>query len=231
MRFLREPTSGMPACVERASPMRLELWFDYSCPYAYLASTQADALAARHGVPLIWRPFLLGGVFRANGTPQNLSNVLSPQKAKHNALDLHRWAAAFDVPFAGFPSGHPFRTVEALRATLLCDVDPRVVHALYRAYWVEGLPPSEPATLRRALASAGRDADEIVAILGRLDEPAVKDDLRARTDEAIALGLFGAPAWVVRAPADAGRAPLVFWGQDRIDFVEKALGGWVPQGE
>lgn len=233
MRFFRVPSSGMSRRVDRASP-RLELWFDYSCPYAYLASTQAEALARRHDVALRWKPFLLGGVFRANGTPQNLSNVLSPPKAKHNALDLHRWAAAFGVPFAGFPAGHPYRTVEALRATLACGeptIDPRVVHAFYRAYWVEGRAPSEPAVLRAALAEAGRDADAIDAIVARLDAPAIKDELRARTDEAIALGIFGAPAWVVRAAEGSGRAPLMFWGQDRIEFVEKALSGWVPSGE
>lgn len=221
----------MDRAKDRASERRLELWFDYSCPYAYLASTQAEALARRNDVELRWKPFLLGGVFRANGTPQNLSNVLSPAKAKHNALDLHRWAAAFDVPFAGFPAGHPYRTVEALRATLLCEIDPRVVHAFYRAYWIEGLSPSQPAVLRDVLASAGRDAAAIDAIVARLDEPAIKDDLRARTDEAIALGIFGAPAWVVRWPGESARAPLVFWGQDRIEFVERALAGWVPRGE
>lgn len=218
-----------------SSVRRLELWFDYSCPYAYLASTQAAALAARCGVDLAWKPFLLGGVFRANGTPQNLSNVLSPQKAKHNLLDLHRWAALFDVPFAGFPAGHPYRTVEALRATLLVDVDPRVVHGFYRAYWIDGRAPSDREVLREVLAGAGHDAERVLA---RLEEPAVKDDLRARTDEAIALGIFGAPAWVVRAAGPAGgegetreaRAPLMFWGQDRLEFVERALAGWVPRG-
>ncbi len=208
--------------------MRLELWFDYSCPYAYLASTQAVALAARGGAELAWKPFLLGGVFRANGTPQNLSNVLSPQKAKHNLLDLHRWAALFDVPFNGFPSGHPYRTVEALRATLLVGVDPRVVHGFFRAYWIDGRAPSEPAVLREVLSAAGHDAGRVLA---RLEEPALKDDLRARTDEAIALGIFGAPAWVVRTPAASAepRAPLLFWGQDRLEFVERALAGWVPR--
>jgi 2-hydroxychromene-2-carboxylate isomerase len=203
--------------------MRLELWFDYSCPYAYLASTQAEALAARTAAELAWKPFLLGGVFRAHGTPQNLSNVLSPPKALHNARDLERWAEAFAVPFAGFPAGHPFRTVEALRATLVSGIDPRVIHAFYRAYWLEHRAPSDRDLMREALSSTGHDAERVLA---RVDDPAVKDDLRARTDEAIALGIFGAPAWVVRAPS----GPLLFWGQDRIEFVEKALRGWVPGG-
>src|SRR5687767_7400842 len=98
--------------------MTLDFWFDYSCPYAYLGSTQVEALAARTGASLSWRPMLLGGVFRAAGTPQNLSETLSPSKAHHNGLDMLRWAALFGVKLV-MPAGHPFRTVEALRATIV----------------------------------------------------------------------------------------------------------------
>jgi 2-hydroxychromene-2-carboxylate isomerase len=191
---------------------RLDFWFDYSCPYAYLGSTQVEALAARTGATLRWCPMLLGGVFQANGTPQNLSNVLSPAKARHNLLDMQRWAELFEVPLR-MPEGHPMRTVEALRATLLSGVDPAVIHGFYRAYWVEGRPPSSPETLRAVLEAAGHDAG---AILGRLGDPSVKDELRRRTDEAIALGIFGAPTCIVDGTE-------LFWGQDRLHFVERAL--------
>jgi 2-hydroxychromene-2-carboxylate isomerase len=187
----------------------LHFWFDYSCPYAYLASTQVAALASRTRADLVYEPMLLGGVFRAVGTPQRLFAELSLAKARHNALDMQRWADLFGVPLT-VPSGHPFRTVEALRATLLTGIDPRVVDGFYRAYWVEGRGPSEEGTIRDVLGGAGHDAS---AVLARLDE--AKDDLRRRTDQAIALGIFGAPAFVV------GRE--LFWGQDRIEFVEKAL--------
>ena len=190
----------------------VDYWFDYSCPYAYLGSTQIEALTARHGATLRWRPMLLGGVFRASGTPQNLSNVLSPPKARHNALDMMRWADLFGVPLT-MPAEHPFRTVEALRATLLTGLDPLVIHGFYRAYWVDGQPPSSPPVLRLVLAAAGHDPD---LLLARLDEPALKDDLRRCTDQAIALGIFGAPSIIV----DEG--PM-FWGQDRLHFVERVL--------
>jgi 2-hydroxychromene-2-carboxylate isomerase len=192
----------------------LDFWFDYSCPYAYLASTQVEALAARTGAALVWKPMLLGGVFAANGTPQKLFATLSPAKAAHNARDLERWAEVFGVELH-MPAGHPFRTVEALRATVACGIDPRLVHALYRAYWVLGRPPSDEAILRDAIGAAGRghEADRVLAAIAR---PEAKDDLRRRTDEAIALGIFGAPAFVV----DGAR---LYWGQDRMDFVERDL--------
>jgi 2-hydroxychromene-2-carboxylate isomerase len=189
----------------------LDFWFDYSCPYAYLASTQVEALAARVGAGVVWKPMLLGGVFAANGTPQKLFATLSPAKAAHNARDLERWAALWDVPLV-MPAGHPLRTVEALRATVACGVDPRVVHGFYRAYWVEGRGPSEEQTMRDVLAAAGQDAGAVLAAIAR---PEAKDDLRRRTDEAIALGIFGAPAFVV--------AGNMYWGQDRMHFVEEDL--------
>jgi 2-hydroxychromene-2-carboxylate isomerase len=193
----------------------LDFWFDYSCPYAYLGSTQVEALAKRMGAPLTWAPMLLGGVFRANDTPQNLMNVLSPAKAKHNGLDMHRWADVFGVPLV-MPPSHPMRTVEALRATLAVGIDPKVVHGFFRAYWIESRPPSDPDTIRRVLAAAGHDAE---AVLAKIGDPAIKDDLRARTDRAIALGIFGAPSFVV----DGER---MYWGQDRLDFVEGVP--WTP---
>jgi 2-hydroxychromene-2-carboxylate isomerase len=187
----------------------LHFWFDYSCPYAYLASTQVAALASRTGAALVYEPMLLGGVFRAVGTPQRLFETLSAQKARHNGLDMQRWADLFGVTLR-MPSAHPMRTVEALRATLLTGIDPGVVDGFYRAYWVEGRPPSDEATLRDVLARAGHDAG---AILAKLDD--AKDDLRVRTDRAIAHGIFGAPAFVVDGE--------MYWGQDRLDFVERAL--------
>jgi 2-hydroxychromene-2-carboxylate isomerase len=198
----------------------LDFWFDYSCPYAYLGSTQVEALARRTSAMLTFCPMLLGGVFKAVGAPQNMMDVLSPPKARHNLDDMHRWAALFGVPLA-VPPGHPFRTVEALRATLVVACDPAVIHGFYRAYWIEGQRPSEPSTLRSVLASAGHDADKVMA---RLQESDVKEDLRRRTDQAIALGIFGAPTFIVN------RTHL-YWGQDRIDFVARALVADVAAGD
>ncbi|MDP2313927.1 MAG: 2-hydroxychromene-2-carboxylate isomerase [Pseudomonadota bacterium] len=177
-----------------------ELWFDYSCPYAYLASTQAEALAARTGARLVWKPFLLGGVFAARATPQNLAGTLSPAKARHMRADLARQADVWGVPLH-MPSEHPRRTVSALRATLARDCDPSVIHALYRAYWVEGRAIEDDAVVR--------------SIAGDVDLAAHRDDLRARTDQAIALGIFGAPTFIVGSE--------LYWGQDRMHFVERHL--------
>ncbi len=187
---------------------RVDFWFDYTCPYAYIASTQVTALAARMGAELTWQPMLLGGVFKASGTPQNLSEVLILPKLAHNEKDFVRWAELFGVPLQK-PHAHPMRSVEALRATLATGIDPRVVAGFFRAYWVEGRPPSDEATIRDVVQAAGHDAG---AVMAKLATAEVKDDLRARTDRAIALGVFGAPAFVVDGEA-------LYWGQDRMHFV------------
>ncbi|MCB9650024.1 MAG: 2-hydroxychromene-2-carboxylate isomerase [Deltaproteobacteria bacterium] len=191
-----------------------QMWFDFSCPYAYLAATQAEALAARTGAELVPCPMLLGGVFRARETPQKLFATLSPAKARHNFADLQRWANLFGVEYR-MPPGHPIRTVEALRC-LLAAGQPFMPLALrfFRAYWVEGVDLSTEAGLVKVLSEAGLDAD---AVLARARTEAVKAELFARTQEAVDKGVFGAPAFFVD--------DKLYWGQDRLHLVERALGG------
>jgi len=201
-------------------PGKVELFYDFSCPYAYLGHTQIEALCAAEGAELVWKPFLLGGVFKAVGFT---GASMSPAKARNNLRDMYRWADHFGVPL-NMPPTHPNRTVLALRAALAAgDALVTASKAIYRAYWVEARDISDAGVLRAALDGAGLDGADLLA---RADSDAVKDDLRARTDEAIAADVFGAPTFLVTA-ADGGAAQL-FWGQDRLEFVRKALGGWRP---
>lgn len=190
------------------------MFYDIVCPYAYLASTQIEALAARAGAELVWKPFLLGGVFRAIGAPDRPAETMSAAKARHNLLDMHRWAEHWAVPLR-MPMEHPRRTVLALRALLAAGdaPRPRATHALFRAYWVDGLDVARPEVVRDVLQGVGLDGAACVAAA---DTPAIKDALRVLTDEATARGVFGAPAFFV--------GDELYWGQDRMQFVERALG-------
>ncbi len=184
-----------------------------SCPYAYLSSTQVEALAERTGAELVVKPMLLGGVFRALDVPQKLFSAHGAEKARHNANDLVRYAKLFGAEYS-MPDGHPFRTVEALRAVLVAGTPLPLIHRIYRAYWVEGRDIGDREVLAQLLTETGHDAADVLA---KIDAQEVKDDLRRRTDEAIERGVFGAPAFFV--------GDELFWGQDRIADVERALGG------
>ncbi|HUS31969.1 MAG TPA: 2-hydroxychromene-2-carboxylate isomerase [Kofleriaceae bacterium] len=204
--------------------MVLELWFDFSCPYAYLASRKAPHIARAAGVELVWKPMLLGGVFRGIGAGDGPMATLGPAKARHNLQDMHRWAELFGAPFR-MPAAHPMRTVRALRTLLALPHSrwPAAIEALYAAYWQRGEDVTRDETIAGALRQSGLGDAEIAGALAAADN--YKDELRARTDEAIALGIFGAPAWVIRRD---GREPLLIWGQDRMHWVDAALAGWDP---
>lgn len=184
----------------------IDLWFDYSCPYAYIASERIEVIVARHGETLRWRPMLLGAVLRArNGVP-DLGPSLSPDKARYLLLDQRRVAAFHGVPFDP-PSEHPRRTVLALRATLALGNDPALIHRFYRAYWVEHQAIEDPAVVAALVAEVHPG---VVVDLDAWREP-----LRAATDTALAEGVFGAPTVVVDGE--------LHFGQDRLHFVEAAL--------
>jgi 2-hydroxychromene-2-carboxylate isomerase len=163
---------------------------------------------------------LLGGVFRGIGSQDGPMATLGPAKAAHNLADMHRWAEMFGVPLR-IPAAHPMRTVRALRVLLALPHSrwPNAIDALFAAYWQRSEDITRDEVIAAALRSAGATDDDIASALSRADEH--RDELRARTDEAIALGIFGAPGWVVRRPG----GPVLIWGQDRLPWVEAVLAG------
>jgi 2-hydroxychromene-2-carboxylate isomerase len=189
----------------------LELYWDFSSPFAYLGSTQAEALAERTGATLIWRPMLLGAVFKAIGTPDAPILTWSDAKRTYFFKDLGRWADHWGVPFR-FPSKFPMMTVKPLRVWFALPEERRKAfrEATFRAYWAEDRDISDDAVLRVLI---GEGADEVLAKTGTKE---VKDELFASTKRAIDAGVFGAPTWVVDEKD-------LFWGQDRIVLVERAL--------
>ncbi len=199
----------------------IDFYFDFACPYAYLASTRLNELQAQTASEIHLKPVLLGGIFRSLDQPQNMSTTLSPAKARHNRLDLLRWASLLGAPLKA-PLRHPNRTVEALR--FLLSVPPeerlRVVHAFYALYWEKSSDISDIEVLRTCLESLGFDAQTIAQ---QASTQETKNELRRRTDEAVALGVFGVPTFIVGGQ--------LFFGQDRIDMVAQAAKGWTPRND
>jgi 2-hydroxychromene-2-carboxylate isomerase len=189
----------------------LEIYWDFSSPFAYLGSTQAEKLAERTGATLVWRPMLLGGVFKSIGQETVPLLSFSQAKQRHTYTDLHRWAAYYGVPFT-FPSRFPMATLKALRTYLALPEERRrdFRERTFRAYWAEDRDIADEGVLRDLVGPDGG------AMLARTEDPAIKKELIDATQRAVDAGVFGAPTWVVDGQE-------VFWGQDRIPLVERAL--------
>lgn len=190
-----------------------EFWYDVVCPYAYLGSTQVEQLEKDTGAKAIFKPFLLGGVFKSFGDAYDPNAQMAAAKQAHNRADMKRWAHWFGVSLQ-MPPEHPRRTVLAMRAILAAPEEARrtISHALFHAYWVHGLDVADVSVVATVLDECGVNGPVCVE---RASQPTIKTELRTRTDQAIELGIFGAPAFVVGGE--------LFWGQDRIDFVRSAL--------
>jgi 2-hydroxychromene-2-carboxylate isomerase len=190
---------------------RLEYFFDYVSPYAYLADSQVEALAERAGAEIVYRPFFLGGVMQA---AKNSPPITVPNKGKYMFSDLTRWSRRYGIDLN--PNPHfPVNTLQAMRAAIAALGDPhfRDFHrAMFRGVWAEGKNLADEGVLAAAIDAAGLDS---AAVLARAKEQDVKDTLRRNSEEAVERGAFGAPTFFV--------GDEMFWGNDRLEFVEEAL--------
>jgi 2-hydroxychromene-2-carboxylate isomerase len=191
----------------------VEFWFDFSSPYGYLASPRVEAVAAKHGRAVAWRPFLLGAVFKSEGT-QPLTEY--PRKGAYSRRDFERTARLHGIPFR-MPEPFPIATVAAARAFyVVLDRDgetaaARLARSLFAAYWVDGRNIAEPGLVAQVSGLAR----------GQFETAAAKERLRAATAEAIEeKGVFGSPFFIVDGEP--------FWGADRLEQVDRwlATGGW-----
>ena len=190
---------------------QVEFFYDYASTYSYLAHLAIEELAVKREAELVFKPMVLGFVFKASG---NSMPAAIPAKAAYMVHDVRRWVRHYGLPFH-MPSIFPVNTIRALRtavAALEDGVFPAYHHAVMRAYWANDQDIGDVEVLASIATSAGLDGPRLVA---RSDEPGVKERLKANTDEAIARGVFGAPTFFV--------GDEMFWGNDRLHFVDEAL--------
>lgn len=197
---------------------RIEFFFDFSSPYGYLAAQEIEALGSRQGVEVVWRPFLLGASFKETGIPPL---VQVPWKSDYAKLDIAREARRVGVPFV-WPDPFPFMSVAAARAFYWLDAQDSgkaktLALALYHKAFGEGGDIAHAGEVVEVAATQGLDRE---AAGGALQDPAIKDKLRAATDTAVERKVFGSPFVFVDDQA--------FWGHDRLPQVEQWLetGGW-----
>ncbi|MFW9269772.1 2-hydroxychromene-2-carboxylate isomerase [Pseudomonas sp. D2-30] len=191
----------------------VEFFFDLGSPTTYLAYTQLPALCAQADSELIYRPMLLGGVFKATG---NASPVTVPAKGPYLFKDLNRFATRYGVEFKLNPY-FPINTLLLMRAVTGMqlrhpDRFETFIDCLFRALWIDARNLNDPATVAAVLEDGGFDPGYVLALTS---DQQVKDQLKNSTEEAIRRGVFGAPSMFV--------GNELFFGQDRLDFVREAL--------
>ena len=191
----------------------IEYFFDFGSPTSYLAWTQLPKIVAETGARVVWRPMLLGGVFKATG---NASPVTVAAKGRWMNDDIARWAERYGVAFR-FNPHFPINTLTLMRGAAGLQIrDPErfahYVDVVERAMWETPQNLGDPAVLAAVLAEAGFDAEAFAALVA---DPEVKGRLVATTEEAVSRGVFGAPTFFV--------GDRMFFGQDRLEFVREAL--------
>jgi 2-hydroxychromene-2-carboxylate isomerase len=199
-----------------AAPAPITFWFDFASPYAWLASTQVEAVARRCGRTVRWRAILLGVIFRTTGAAPLGAQRLRGDYARR---DLARLARRLGLPFATAtpPAGTSLALARVFHAIALRDgaLAARFAEDAFMAVFAHGeaLDGSDAA---RAFAARLGPAAESAAAEALL--PAARAALRSATEEALAEGVFGAPFFVVEGEA--------FWGQDRLPMLE----AWLREG-
>jgi 2-hydroxychromene-2-carboxylate isomerase len=199
----------------------VDFYFDYSSTNSYFAAFLLPEICRKHDAVVNWLPIHLASLFRGTGFDVM---AMTPRKARYLWRDHQRYAEFTGLPFRK-PSRFPIKTSAALRATLMI---PRLTgenpdtytaskmgdfaQAVMRAHWERDLDISDTALLGTLAHSLGVDADRLVAAA---DSDEARARLAAVTERSIACGVFGAPMFVVEGE--------MFWGKDRLDFVERWL--------
>jgi carboxymethylenebutenolidase len=196
--------------------MHVDAYVSLNSPWAYLGSARIEAACAAHRASLRLWLVDFSVIFPASGglpLPKR-----APQRQAYRLVELARWRDFLGVPLNPQPAHFPFneppvaQAVIALRETAGDAPATRLAHRIMRALWAEDANPADPATFARLAAACGLDGPALLA-LGA--EPRWAEMRRADTEAALARGVFGAPSYVIEGE--------IFWGQDRLDFVERRL--------
>ncbi|RMZ88197.1 hypothetical protein DV736_g4584, partial [Chaetothyriales sp. CBS 134916] len=223
--------------IPRDEEVKLEFWYDFSSPWAFLGWTQLARLQRQFGerLHIEMKPFLLGILFREIGAPNLPSLAVSEAKRAYLQLDHSDWTRWWNA--VNEQEGKPDKTIEFYWADIFPIRTPMVLRAvlanpdlcalLYRACWEQNLDVGSEKVLAQVLDKAGYDDR---AILDQANSPGVKSDLRARTQEAKDVGLCGVPSYRVfrRQVGEENWKQVsdIIWGQDEQAVVEDFIAGW-----
>jgi 2-hydroxychromene-2-carboxylate isomerase len=194
----------------------VDYYVSLNSPWTYLGAQRFEAMTKKHGVDVTIWPVDFGSVFAVSGglpLPKR-----SPQRQAYRMMELKRWRDHLGVKTTLEPKFFPANEVPAAKCVIALREQGRMAdaiklaHATLTALWAEEKNTGDPATLKAIIASCGLDAEAVIAAS---EAPALADKREAYTQHAIAQGVFGAPSFVIDGE--------IFWGQDRLDFVDRKL--------
>ncbi len=195
----------------------IEVFFDCSSPWTYLAFENLQPLAAELGAEITWRPILVGGIFNSiNPSVYESRRTPVPAKARYMLKDLRDWAGAAGLRIKMPPTVFPVNSVKVMRGCIALAPQGKLVafaRAAFEAYWGDDLDISQDAVIEGLCARAGVDAAWLFEAIG---QQAVKDQLKANTDEVMARGGFGSPTIFVGGDD-------MYFGNDRLPLIRAAL--------
>lgn len=191
----------------------VEFYFDLGSPYSYLAYYRLLQIAEQQEIQIVYKPILLGGVFKATG---NRSPIEIPVKGVYSILDMQRWSEYYHIPMQMNPH-FPMNTLTLMRILtgvqlLHLEKFEQVLKLLFDAMFGTPQNLNEPTVLAEVLKPSGFSVEDIMSIV---QSDVVKQKLITETEQAIQRGIFGAPTFFV--------GDEMYWGQDRLHFVEQAL--------
>jgi 2-hydroxychromene-2-carboxylate isomerase len=193
----------------------IEFFFDCSSPWTYLAFHNIQPLAREFGAEISWRPILVGGIFNTvNPSVYVTRNMPVPLKANYEKKDLADWARSAGLAIKMSPTVFPVNSVKAMRGCIWLGKDMvPFARAVFEAYWGDDRDISKDEVLAGICQRVGVDPQKLLA---GISDQAIKDQLKANTDEVIARGGFGSPTIFIDKTD-------MYFGNDRMPLIREAL--------
>jgi 2-hydroxychromene-2-carboxylate isomerase len=198
------------------TPTPLQFLFDFGSPNAYFCHQVIPAIEARTGVRFDYQPVLLGGLFKlANNRSPAEAFAGIPNKQAYDRLEVTRFVARHGLTAYRFNPHFPVNTLKIMRGAVAAQAlgcFKPYVDAVYAAMWEQGRDLADDTQITEVLAAAGLDSP---ALLAKAQDPAIKAELLANTEQAHARGAFGSPSFFV--------GDDLYFGKDRLRDVEEAI--------
>jgi 2-hydroxychromene-2-carboxylate isomerase len=195
-------------------PKKIDYYLSPSSPWAYLGHQRFIEIARRHGAEIALKPVDYGRIFPATGGLPLKQRA--PARQAYRMMELRRWRSRLGVELVLEPKFTPVDAAPAARLIIAAMRERRdglaLAAAIMRALWAEDRDIADKATLTAIATAQGHDPDRLLAVAA---DPATEATYTRYTEEALAAGVFGAPTYVYEGE--------LFWGQDRLDFVDSAL--------